>query len=243
MGEINYGEHKQQADLVGKSVAEARELYKSAFSIPNRARVSLNGKQLKRKLESAIRLSGDDNLSFEVPSRRGLVMLGAFMLTLAVTSGVFAFTYTTTSKTITVGVGAADFASITDNGTSFDYTILGRHRGAITGGTLFNVTRTTGYTGDMEVNVYLSNIDELTRDYSFWMMRLQLQNNSGTPVDVEGITQVLSLDSPVVSFAVDNWTANDRYVVVLGGSYRAFPFAWLSGEDPVLFGQVVQAGP
>ena len=51
MVKVIYREHGQQADLAGKSVAEVRELYKSEFSIPNRAKASLNGKQLKGKLE------------------------------------------------------------------------------------------------------------------------------------------------------------------------------------------------
>jgi len=244
MVEISYGEYYELADLAGKSVAEVRELYKPEFSIPDRAQASLNGKQLKKKLEPETKLGGEDKLSFEEKGSRGLALLGAFLLTLAITGGLFAFTYTTTSKTITVGVGVGDFASVSDNGADLDYTVLGRVRGTMGPGLLFDVLKTTGYTADLEVNVYLSNIDELQKDYSFWMMRLQLTDAAGNPVDIESSTQILSLDTPFVTFACDNWTEGTyRYIECEGGTYRAFPFSWLSGENPQIFAQVVQAGP
>ena len=221
MVKVIYREYGQQADLAGKSVAEVRELYKSEFSIPDQAKASLNGKQLNRKLEPETKLGDEDKLSFEEKGGRGLVLFGALLLALAVTGGLFAYTYTSTSTTITVTLGSSDYADISANSTP-DYTILGRTRGTIAAATLFNVDKNTSYSGDLEVNVYLSNVDELTKDYSFWMMRLELQDVGGSKVDIETITQVLSLDNPMVSFACDNWTAFDRYIKVLGGSYRAF---------------------
>lgn len=242
MIEISYGEYYELADLAGKSVAEVRELYKPEFSIPDRAKASLNGKQLKRKLESEIKLGDEDELSFEEKDRRVLVLLGALLFTLALTGGLFAFTYTTASKTIAVDVGVGDYGNVTANASDLDYTVLGRLRGAIPAGILFDVVKAADYTGDLEVNVYLSNIDQLQKDYSFWMMRLQLTDVNGNPVDIEKVTQVLSLDTPFATFACDNWTSDYRYVECEGGSFRAFPRAWLSGQDPVLFCQLVQRG-
>lgn len=244
MVKIIYGEYSQEADLAGKTVAEVRELYKPEFSIPDRAKANLNGKQLKKELEPKAKLGDDDKLAFEEKSRKALVLLGAFLLTLAVTAGLFVYTYTVTSKTITVHLGTADFGNVADSGTSFNYDLLGRAKGTIRTGYLFSLTADADYTGDMEVQVYLSNIDELIKDYSFWMMRLQLVHSDNVTVDIEGITQVLSLENPMVSFAVQSDNLSETcYVRCLGGSYKAFPFAWLTGYNPVLFAQVVQAGP
>ena len=46
------------------------------------------------------------------------------------------------------------------------------------------------------MQVYLSNVDDLSNNYSFWMMRLELTDSTASDnVSVEGITQVLSLDN------------------------------------------------
>lgn len=69
MIQICYGEHCDLADLAGRSVAEAREQYKSEFDIPDRAQAILNDKLLKKKLEDWIMLEDGDDLSFEEKKR------------------------------------------------------------------------------------------------------------------------------------------------------------------------------
>ena len=242
MVEIRYGEHYEVADLAGKSVAEVRELYKPEFSISDRAKASLNGKQLKKELEPEAKLGDEDKLSFEEKSRRALVVLGALLLTLTITGGLFAFAYTTDTATIGATAVASDYANVSDND-SISYTFHGRERGTIGGGLLFDVTRAAAYTGDLEVNVYLSNVDELQKDYGFWMLRLALTDTANASVDMEKITQVLSLDSPFVTFICDDWT-EARYVNCLGGTFRAFPSVHgLGGYDPLIFCQINQVGP
>ncbi|MFC1932545.1 hypothetical protein ACFLXU_02800 [Chloroflexota bacterium] len=187
-------------------------------------------------------LNDNDELSFEVGSRtrRPALILGAFLLALAVTGGLFAST--TLTQTVTIGVteGSTDFADVSSNNTpSADYAVLGRHRGTIGANTLFNLETVTG-SPDIEVQVYLSNPDELSTDYSSWMMRLVLQDENGAPMDLEGITKVLSLDNPVVIFTSDNTTPDISYVKNLGGSYRTFPASWVDTDDPQVFCKVVQ---
>ena len=247
MVEIRYGEYSEQADLGGKSVAEARGQYKSEFDIPDKARAKLNEKEVKPKLEPETKLNDGDQLCFEEKSRRGMMLLGAFLLTLAVTGGLFTYAYLTTTATIGVTAVSADFAAVTANTSPIQDTVFGTYRGKIGSATLFNVTPAATYPGDLEVNVYLANIDELTKFYSSWMVRLELQNAAGTRVDTDNTTRVLSLHNPTVSFAYKRTTAA-CYVKCLGGSFRTFPYAlWvgLSPEDydPLIFCRVTQAGP
>jgi len=240
MVEIIYGENRMQADLAGKSVAEVRELYKSEFNIPDRAQASLNSQPLEKELEPEAKLYDCDQLSFKVKSRKNLVLLGAFLLTLAITGGLFAYTYTTMTTTITVTGGTVDFAEVSANNTPpISYSVLGKRLGKIDPNTLFNID-TNAASPDIEVQVYLSNPDQLSSDYSFWHLRLALQDSDNASMDMEGITKVLSLHNPMVSFTSDNNTPYTAYVQNKGGSYRAFPSGWVTPKTPQIFCKVVQ---
>ncbi len=252
MVEINFGEHYELAELAGKSVVEVREQYKTEFEIPDKAQAILNDKPLSKKLEDKIRLEDGDGLSFEEKERsRKPLFVTALLLALAITGGLFAYTWTTASVTIAVTTATSDFASITGNttgGAAMDYQPFGRYRGNIPAGTLFNTTPTTGYSGDLEVTVYLANPDELTQNYRFWMLRLELEDGTGTNVDAQGGTQVLSLNNGQASFywPSSNYTAGTEYYVkATGGSYIGLPWVgagWASTYSPLLFAEVTQAG-
>jgi len=168
------------------------------------------------------------------------------MLALAVTGGLFAYTYTTQSTSITAISKSADFATVSANNTMSAYNLFGSYRGSIGSGTLFNVTPATDYSGDIEVNVYLTNADELSKNYGLFLMRLQFQDISNNPADVEGINKPLTLRNGVVTFTCDNLTGGDVYhVQCLGGVYQAFPWSFLSGGsiyDPSILYDVGPAG-
>jgi hypothetical protein len=244
MVKVIFGEHSHQANLAGRSVAEVRDMYRFGFGMPDRANASLNGKRLRRELEPETKVGDHDKLVFEAKSRKGLVLLGSFLLTLIVTGSLFAYTYTTRSATITVNAATADFASISTNATPATIDLKGKVRGAIGDATMFDITGDGNYTGDVEVLVSLANADELSSDYSFWMMRLQLVDASNATADLEGITKIITLDNPTTSFAVDsaNISGVTVYVRTPGGSYRTYPFVLgSSGNDPLIFCEVIQA--
>ncbi len=175
----------------------------------------------------------------------------ALAASLVVTGGMFAYAYTTTSTSITVTPASASFADVTVNETVGTINTFGSYRGAIPAGNLFNITPDTNYTGDLEINVYLSNLDQISYKYGMFLMNIKIADNAGTFLDVEGITKPLTLQNGVVSFVStsSNFTpGTDFYVTVTGGVQRAFPWAYLSGVtgsgswDPSLTCEVVQAG-
>ena len=181
--------------------------------------------------------------------RRYLVI--ALVASLAVTSGMFAYAYTTTSTSLSVTGASASFADVTDNMTVPPYTAFGSYRGRIEAGNLFNVTPDSSYPGDLEINVYLNNLDQLSYKYGMLLMNIKIADNEGNFLDVEGITKPLTLQNGVVSFVStsSNFTAGeDFYVQVTGGVHRSFPWAYLSGVSgsgtwaPSLTVEVVQAG-
>jgi hypothetical protein len=176
-----------------------------------------------------------------------VVLLGSLLLTLVITGGLFAYAYTTDTASITVSAVSPDFADVSAN-TTLSYDIQGRVKGAIGPGVLFDITKDTDYSGDLEVIVSLANADKLVENYSFWMMRVEFTDSGQTKVDMEGMTQVISLNNPEVTFIVDsdNLTGT-KYVYTPGGSFRVFPaIKGLNGGtdyDPMLFCTVVQASP
>ena len=245
MIEIKRGENTETADLQGRSIAEVREMYQEGFGISEKDTAKLNGQKVGKNQEEETYLLDNDQLSFSKKSWKSLVMLGSFILALVVTGGVFAFTTTVQSATISVTGASNDFASITTNSTPTAITLMGNHLGSIDAATMFDITGDASYTGDLEVLVTLTNADELVQDYSFWALRVEYVDSSNTTADLEGITKIISLSNPTTSFAVDsaNISGGTFYIRTPGGSYRTLPFGLGSaGNDPVIFAEVVQAG-
>jgi len=179
--------------------------------------------------------------------RKGLMLLSAFLLTLAMTSGLFAYTYLVDTTTIATTVATADFADVSENTVATEsYNLLGAVNGKIGSDVLFDVTGDSNYTGDVEILVSLANADDMVDEYRFWMTRIELTDAATTTmVDLEGITKVISLQKPSTSFIVDsaNITGKTVYVYLAGGSYKTFPFIQLGGnhDDPLFFCEVIQA--
>ncbi len=249
---IRYGEHYQIADLAGKSVVEVREQYKELFSIPGKAQAKLNGKAFKKMQEAKTTLKDNDELAFAKKSGKGLLMVGALMLALVVSGGVFAYTWTTAGATITA-TADSDYATVEPAGSlpSFGTNIFGKYRGTIPSGDLFTITPDGDYTGDLVVKVYLTNADALTSAYQNLNMKLELWDSAATPVNIyaseTGHTfQLLSLDNGVATFDLEYNDGTSPYKVKLAaGSYATNPRSpvdWNAGYSvsPLLYCEVTQ---
>jgi len=243
---IKYGKFNETADLKGMSVAEVREQYAGEFGLTNKTRAKLNGEKVGRKQEQERILVDEDELRFVEKSNKKLVLVGAFLMTLVLTGGIFAYTATALSTSFSVSPATSDFASVTVNNSVTYPTLLGNHTGAIPPGNLFDIAGDSNYTGDVDVIVTVTNPEELVEDYRFWTMRLMYVNNSDNlSADVEQATKILSISNPTASFTVDsaNLSGNTFYVMTPGGAYRTLPIAAGSvGNNPTLFLEIVQTG-
>ena len=178
--------------------------------------------------------------------RRYLIV--ALMASLAVTGGMFAYAYTSQTTTITA-TGTADFAAISPNTTSpCNYSIFGNYRGAIPAGNLFSINVTSGHNGDVSVNVYLGNADQLGKNYGLWLMRIGLVDVAdNTTQDVEMIYKPLTLQNGIVSFVADNLSSSNEYAIRCdGGVYKAHPWAYITRGgwgtiNPSITAEVLQA--
>lgn len=176
----------------------------------------------------------------------------ALLAALAVTGGLFAYAYTIASTSLSATGASADFGSIVAStaNTVPSYSAFGTYRGSIGTGNLFDVTPDTAYNGDMGINVYLDNIDQIGYKYGMFMVKLRLVNSANQSMDVDGIDKPLSLHNGVVSFTSENMTGGTTYYIqCTGGVYRTFPWAYLNGltsslgsYTPSLTAEILQAG-
>lgn len=187
MIEIRYGEHSEQADIAGMSVAEARERYGIVFEIPDGAKAYVNGKPIKGDKEPYLMLRDCDELSFKTGSKVP-VLLVALLAALAATGGMFAYTFFTATTTIGVTAGGADFADVSANLTVSGWSACGYVMGAVNTGYLFTIdTKPCSYTGDFVATVYLSNAEQLAKVYRVLVLKLEIYDMAGpTKVDING---------------------------------------------------------
>jgi len=201
MVEIRYGEQFEVTDLAGQTVREAREQFRAEFGIPDKARARLNGGKVNKDIEPDTILNDDDRLSFAVTTRtKAPFLIGALLLVLAATGGVFAFGFINASTTLNATVQDSNFADVsanTDGINSLTWTIYGFFKGAITptdngthsdsdnGTSIFNID-TTGseYTGDLVVTVSIGNADQLAKKYRVFALKLTMTTPDGEVVDI-----------------------------------------------------------
>ena len=147
-------------------------------------------------------------------AKRKFYLLAALGLVLVFSSGAFAYTYTTAVGTINVGDPSSDVAtsnvsasqpnwsSITDN-LSENTTC-----GEVPTGDLFDITPSAAYTGDVLVDVYLTNAANLTRAFRYLNMKLYLEGSeeAGETPDY----QVLSLQNGRASFSLAGLASSSK---------------------------------
>ncbi|MCL0094496.1 hypothetical protein M1N58_01165 [Dehalococcoidales bacterium] len=233
---LNTVNNYEGADLVGKSLAEVREQYKSDFDIPDKAQAKVNGKPVKQKLEAETILNDDDKLVFAEKSKKGLVLTAALVLALTLSSGGFAYTYTTAGVTIDAEA-LEDFATVKlaqdqpnwnaildtlgekevekseDITTTIGPVPIGL-QGEVPAGNLFEVTPHPAYTGDLMVKVYLTNSGDLIKAYRYLNMKLRLEGS----VEWPGY-RLLTLQNGKVAFHLEA-PHNPPYTLsVIGGAY------------------------
>jgi molybdopterin converting factor small subunit len=262
MVEIKYGDQYEVADMAGLTVSEAREQFRTEFGIPDKAKAKLNGSKVRTSVEGDTVLNDDDKLSFAVSRSRGAYLIGAMLLALVVTGGVFAYGFINAATTLNATVKAANFADVSVNTTgvgAIGWTGYGFFKGAlkstdpahsVNGTPIFNIdTVTSGYAGDLVVSVSLGNADQLAKQYRTLAMQLIMVDSSNVIMDINenGYADnndwvMLTLNNGEVSM-FPGGVADNMSVRVKSGFYitHARPFAgWEGSASPDLFCEVAQ---
>jgi hypothetical protein len=246
MVEIRYGDQYEVSDLAGQTVGEAREQYKAEFGIPDKAKARLNGSKVKQNIEIDTVLNDDDLVSFAVARSRTPFLIGALLLALAATGGVFAFGFLNANVTLSATTHN-DFAAVTANTTVPSWHVYGLLKGTIlTSQEIFFIER-TDWNGDLVITVTLGNVGELAKVYRAFGLELELvdsHTHAALPLGLSDNQYVLlSLDYPSVNMFYAG-TAN-MSVRVKNGYYVAthFPSNNPAGgsASPEIFCDVTQS--
>jgi len=235
MTEIRYGEYYEMADLAGKSVAQAREQYKQEFGIPDKAQAKLNGKGIRQRQEPKIALSHNDSLTFAQKSRKGLFFIGAILLALVITGGVFAWGATTTTVTLTI-TEKPDFVAVTAGGSPPTWNAFGSTKGSVGTGTLFDVNPDDDWTGDVSIILTIANAQDLVEAYRILVLKIEVQDSLGNPI---AGPDYLSLGKGDVDFDV-TYDSDEPWTVEVTGGYYITHKAGAWSADPVIMCQVLQ---
>jgi len=252
MIEIRFNSQYEVADLAGRSVKEARELFKDALGIPEKASGRLNGKKIKGSLEAETLLGECDTLAFAQPRGKAAYMIGALLLALVITGSVFAYGYTTATTTLSVTTSDEDFAALSANTSSTpSWTPHGKFKGSTGDGTLFDMdTATSNYSGDLTVTVSIANGDDLIEAYRVLAMFIELRDSSDNLVDVDGDGDndtddyaLLTLSNGAVDLYVTQAAADDYVIKLKSGFYMTNvrgASGWAGKEAPILYAEVAQ---
>jgi molybdopterin converting factor small subunit len=226
MVEIRYGDQYEIVDIAGQTVSEAREQFKAEFGIPDKAKAKLNGSKVKSNAEIDTVLNDDDKVTFAVARSRTPFLIGALLLALAATGGVFAFGFLNANVTLSATTHS-DFANVTANTNSISFNVWGLLKGSIFANhDLFYVQKNTSWTGDLVITVTLGNAGELAKVYRAFGLELFLcdTNDTGHTALPLGLSQnqivLLSLDYPSVNLFYKGASAN-LTVRVKNGFYVA----------------------
>jgi len=259
MIETRYGDYIHEVDLdkaTDTSIAEAREFYEQEYNMPGRTQAILNGKVIGKNSESKTALQDGDELSFVVKKKsRKLMIIGALLLTILISSGAFAFAWTSSNASIGA-VAKNDIAEVSvANVPDLGY-VWGHYRGRIPGNgialNMFLIDIEDDYTGDLQVDLYMTNAHNLSKVFKHLNMKVQLVDDLGNVLhSTSGHEwELLTLENGRVKLDLDRsliGSPNDDivYVKLIGGSYathnRSF-MPWSTGYEvsPVLYCEVTQ---
>jgi hypothetical protein len=238
MVEIRYGEHYEMADLAGRSIADAREQYKQEFGIPDKAQARLNSKGIGQKHEPKTALGDNDSLTFAEKSRKGLFFIGAILLALAITGGIFA--YGATTATVTLGLTKKlDFAEVAEAAPTL-WNVWGSYKGRVPAGDLFTITPEADWTGDMSITLTIANAQDLVEAYKMLVFEIEVWD--GAAKATESTTEYLTLGKGDIDIDFEQGAAAGTYTVkIISGYYITHKGGWADGkEDPLIMCQVLQ---
>jgi hypothetical protein len=237
MVEIRYGEQYEAADMAGQTVREAREQFRDEFGIPDKARARLNGSKVKEGLELDTVLNDDDKLSFAEATRgKGIYLIGALLLALAVTGGIFAYTATTDTTTVDLGA-SGEFATVA-NETMPTWSVFGHYKGKVKAGALFEITPSANYTGDLSATVMFANAHDMVAAYKVVVLEMIICDEDSGEADPDTVVagpEYLSMGKGEVTFDIVRASYTPPFHVYIKSGFYITHHSWPSETENIQF--------
>ncbi len=168
-------------------------------------------------------LFNDDNkLVFAIYRSRVPYLVGALLLTLAVTGGIFAFGFINATTTLAATTVNSNFADVSVNTTgiaAITWNAFGFFKGSIAGpNSIFNITPAAGYAGGLATTVTLGNADQLVKQYRLLALQLEMvdfSTNATLDINDDGAA------------GADDWVMLTLTTAPLACSLITAPSPWL----------------
>lgn len=168
--------------------------------------------------------------------KKGVLILGGLLLTLVITSSLFAYAFLTDQTTLGLEK-EPDFAMVEVAGSTPSWKVFGSCIGEIPTGNLFTITPDADWTGDMVCQVTLVNAPDLVATYKLLVFEIQVWDTNN---DVVGETEYLTLNRGTIGIEFSQ-TTGPYTVRLIGGSYISNRGDWVDGkEDPMFMCQILQ---
>ena len=91
-------------------------------------------------------------------------------------------------------------------------------QGEVPVGKLFEINPAPGYTGDLLVKIYLTNINDILKAYKYINMKVFMADS--LEAEQTPNYQILSIETGVITFNIVGGTAESYTIEIIGGSYR-----------------------
>ncbi|MDD5127034.1 MAG: hypothetical protein PHR43_02890 [Dehalococcoidales bacterium] len=126
-----------------------------------------------------------------------------------------------------------------------DYRIPPRVQGDVPPGDLFEITPHPMFTGDLTVNVYLTNVKALIKAYKYLNMKIFIENSLEAEETPD--YHLLTLENGMVNFNIEGGAADNYTIQLIGGSYKLVSSNsddWVSGWEvvPEFYCEISQRG-
>ena len=144
--------------------------------------------------------------------KRKFYFIVALALAAIICGGTYAYAFTLTSATMSVTATTGDIVTVNATETQPDWqsilddlTSENKTCGEVPTGDLFTVTPNPAYTGDLDVNVYLANTDNLSKAYHYLNMKVYMEGSE--EADETPNYQLVTLDNGRATFTLKDIAA------------------------------------
>ena len=158
---------------------------------------------------------------WERNTKKKFYLIAALVLVLVLSSGLYAYAYTTAVETISIADPTGDIATSNETATQPDWDSVTDNLsenttcGEVPTGDLFEITPNSAYSGDIEASVHLTNTGSLIKAYQYLNMEVYIEGSESANETPN--YRLLTLQNGQANFSLEglqpttgNWTQTSQ---------------------------------